>query len=185
MHGPMIMAGKVDPSTNFSYATNRQLILDTEAEVEREPGQTRGEIKRLPIVPYAFASKYFGLFKNRDDGEPQLVTDQVMYNTRGSYGADFHAMFQNNLLLGQIGFLSENEGFNIYGVARLDLGERRGFTFNVSALVNWGFGVVRAPFIDPDDPSEIRPGSQRLNRDRKSTRLNSSHIQKSRMPSSA
>ena len=164
MHGPMLMAGKVDPSTNFSYATNRQLILDTEAEVEREPGATRGEIHRLPVVPYAFASKYFGLFKNRDDGEPQLVTDQVMYNTRGSYGADFHAMFQNNLLLGQVGFLSENEGFNVYGVARLDLGERRGFTFNVSALFNWGFGVVRAPFIDPDDPAEIRPSDRRLDR---------------------
>jgi hypothetical protein len=34
MHGPMLMAGKVDPSTNFSYATNRQLIVPTELEVE-------------------------------------------------------------------------------------------------------------------------------------------------------
>src|SRR5437773_5934042 len=30
MHGPMLMAGKVDPNTNFSYATNRQLIAPTE-----------------------------------------------------------------------------------------------------------------------------------------------------------
>lgn len=56
---------------------------------------------RLPVVPYALTSKYFGLFKNRDEGEPQLVTDEVMYNTRGAYGGDFHAMFQNNLVLGQ------------------------------------------------------------------------------------
>jgi hypothetical protein len=103
-------------------------------------------------------------FFSKVDCSIQLVTDQVMYNTRGSYGADFHAMFQNNLLLVQVGFLSENEGFNVYGVARLDLGERRGFTFNVSALFNWGFGVARAPFIDPDDPAEVRPGSQRLDR---------------------
>jgi hypothetical protein len=154
MHGPMLMAGKVDPSTNFSYATNRQLILDTELEVKH------GEVERLPIVPYAFASKFFGLFKNRDDGEPQLATDQVMYNTRGSYGADFHAMFQNNLLLGQVGFLNENEGFNTYGVLRLDLGERQGATFNVSGLVNWGFGVARAP--DPD--ARDRPGGARIDR---------------------
>src|SRR5213593_1852617 len=113
MHGPMLMAGKVDPNTNFSYATNRQLIALTELEV------AHGEVERLPIVPYAFASKFFGLFKNRDEREPQLVTDQVMYNTSGAPGADFHAMF-NDVVLGQIGFLRENEGFNPYGAARFD-----------------------------------------------------------------
>jgi hypothetical protein len=154
MHGPMIMAGKIDPSTNFSYATNRQLILDTELEVER------GAVERFPIVPYAFTSKFFGLFKNRDEREPQLVTDQVMYNTRGTPGADLHAMLMNNLFLGQVGFLRENEGVNAYGVWRMDLGERGGFTFNVSALVNWGFGVARPP--DPDDHD--RPGATRADR---------------------
>jgi len=159
MHGPMLMAGKIDPSTNFSYATNRQLILDTETEIEIQPGHDRAEVHRFAIVPYAFTSKFFGLFKDRD-GEPQLVVDQVMYNTRGQPGADFHAMFMNNLFLGQVGFLRENEGFNTYGVWRTDLGERRGFTFNASALVNWGFGVNRAP--DPGD--EHDPGSRRVDR---------------------
>jgi len=157
MHGPMIMAGKVDPNTLFSYATNRQLILDTEAEVEKEAGQDRGEVHRFPVVPYAFSSKFFGLFKNRRDAEPQLVTDQVMYNTRGSPGADFHAMFLNNLFTGQVGFLQENEGFNTYAMWRTDLGEQRGLTVNFSALVNYGFGVARAP--DPDDhdvPTGVR-----------------------------
>ncbi len=153
MHGPMLMAGKVDPNTNFSYATNRQLIAPTELEV------AHGEVERLPVVPYAFASKFFGLFKNRDEREPQLVTDQVMYNTSGAPGADFHAMF-NDVVLGQIGFLRENEGFNTYAAARFDLLDRGELTFNVSALVNWGFGVVRAP--DPDDPSQ--PGGKRLDR---------------------
>ncbi len=153
MHGPMLMAGKVDPNTNFSYATNRQLIAPTELEV------AHGEVERLPVVPYAFASKFFGLFKNRDEREPQLVTDQVMYNTSGAPGADFHAMF-NDVVLGQIGFLRENEGFNTYAAARFDLLDRGELTFNVSALVNWGFAVVRAP--DPDDPSQ--PGGNRLDR---------------------
>jgi len=108
------------------------------------------------VVPYAFASKFFGLFKDRDEREPQLVTDQVMYNTRGSPGADFHAML-NNLVsvpaLVQVGVLRENEGWNSYGVLRLDLGERDRFTANISALVNWGFGVARAPEVDdPDHP---------------------------------
>jgi len=149
MHGPMLMAGKVDPNTNFSYATNRQLIAPTELEV------AHGAVERLPVVPYAFASKFFGLFKNRDEGEPQLVTDQVMYKTAGAPGADFHAMF-NDVVLGQIGFLRENEGFNTYAAARFDLLDRGELTFNVSALVNWGFGVVRAP--DPADPNQ--PGGR-------------------------
>jgi len=153
MHGPMLMAGKVDPNTNFSYATNRQLIAPTELQV------AHGAVERLPVVPYAFASKFFGLFKNRDEREPQLVTDQVMYNTSGAPGADFHAMF-NDVVLGQVGFLRENEGFNTYAVVRFDLLDRGELTFNVSALVNWGFGVVRTP--DPVDPTQ--PGGNRLDR---------------------
>jgi hypothetical protein len=159
MHGPMLMAGKIDPNTNFSYPTNRQLMEETEFEVEREEGETRGEVHRLPVVPYAFTSKFFGLFKNRDEGEPQLVTDQVMYNTTGEPGADFHAMI-DDVFLAQAGFLRENEGFNTYGMFRFDLLDRRELTFNVSALLNWGFGVVRAP--DPDD-HDI-PGAGRLDR---------------------
>ncbi|MGH7391805.1 MAG: hypothetical protein ACREM3_20470 [Candidatus Rokuibacteriota bacterium] len=148
MHGPMMMAGKIDPNTNFSYATNRQLLEATELEIETEEGEDRGEVHRLPVVPYAFASKFFGLFKNRDEGEPQLVTDQVMYNTTGAPGADFHAMI-NDVILAQAGFLSENEGFNTYGMLRYDILDRKELAFNVSALLNWGFGVVRGP--DPDD----------------------------------
>ncbi len=158
MHGPMLMAGKIDPNTNFSYPTNRQLIEPTETEVEEEEGG-RGEVHRLPVVPYAFASKYFGLFKNRDEGEPQLVTDQVMYNTTGEPGADFHAMI-NDVVLAQAGLLRENEGFNTYAMLRFDLLDRRELTFNVSALLNWGFRVVRAP--DPDDHEH--PGDKRLDR---------------------
>ena len=159
MHGPMLMAGKVDPNTNFSYATNRQMLEATELEVEREPGEQHGEVHRLPVVPYAFASKFFGLFKNRSEGEPQLVTDQVMYNTTGEPGADFHTMI-NDVVLAQVGFLRENEGYNAYGMLRYDLLDRRDLTFNVSALFNYGWGVVFSP--DPDDHEQ--PGTRRLDR---------------------
>src|SRR2546428_7677824 len=86
MHGPMLMAGKADPNTNFSYATNRQLIAPTELEVKH------GAVERLPVVPYAFTSKFVGLFKNRDEREPQRVTDQAMYNGQGAPPADVPAM---------------------------------------------------------------------------------------------
>jgi hypothetical protein len=159
MHGPILMAGKIDPSTNFSYPTNRQIMLDTELEFEKEEGEDKSEIHRLPVVPYALASKYFGLFKNRREQEPQLATDFVMYNTTGSPGADFHAMF-NDVVLGQIGFMRENEGFNTYGMLRYDILDRGELAFNVSALLNWGFGIARAP-----DPDELEhPGARRVDR---------------------
>jgi hypothetical protein len=159
VHGPMLMAGKVDPNTNFSYPTNRQFFLEADAEVHQ------GEIERFPVVPYAFTSKFFGLFKDRDEGEPQLVTDQVLYNTPGQPGADFHTMFMHSrypgqFVLGDVGFLRENEGFNTYLMARYDVGQREGFTFNISGLVNWGFGVAQSP--DPDDHDH--PGDRKLDR---------------------
>ncbi len=81
MHGPMLMAGKIDPSTNFSYATNRQLILDTEIEIEKEPGAP-GEVHRLPVVPYALTSKFFGLFKNRDDSRTTCSWARWVFSAR-------------------------------------------------------------------------------------------------------
>src|SRR2546430_16484042 len=45
-------------------------------------------------------------------------------------------------------------------MARCDLLDRRALAFNVVALVNGGFGVVRAP--DPDDRDH--PGGRRLDR---------------------
>jgi hypothetical protein len=87
-----------------------------------------------------------------------------MYNTRGAPGGDFHAMFQNNLLLGQVGFLRENEGFNTYGMLRLEIGERRYFTFNISGLVNYGFGVNRAPTPELEEPGEFHAGASRVDR---------------------
>ena len=82
-----------------------------------------------------------------------------MYNTTGAPGADFHAMF-NDVVLGEVGFLRENEGFNTYGMVRYDILDRKELTFNVSALFNWGFGVVRAP----DSANHERAGGQRLDR---------------------
>jgi hypothetical protein len=66
----------------------------------------------------------------------------------------------NDVFLGQVGFLRENEGFDSYAMARFDFLDRRELTFNISALMNWGFGVVRAP--DPEDRDH--PGDTRLDR---------------------
>jgi hypothetical protein len=45
-------------------------------------------------------------------------------------------------------------------VGRIDLGQRDRFTFNASALMNWGFGVAQAP----DPANHDHPGNRSLDR---------------------
>ncbi|MEE8303984.1 MAG: hypothetical protein V3S24_16300, partial [Candidatus Tectomicrobia bacterium] len=71
-HGPMIMVGKVDPSTNFSHSTARQLMLTVPAEVRD------GAMVRMPFTPYAFGAKFFGLFKG---GEDELILPTTPFCT--------------------------------------------------------------------------------------------------------
>src|SRR3989441_11394707 len=60
-HGPMVMIGRVDPSTNFSYAVDRQLFHDVPADTSET-----GFLLRLGLQPYAFGAKFFGIFKRGD-----------------------------------------------------------------------------------------------------------------------
>src|SRR5438132_461145 len=149
---------KFAPPDEITLFVARPLLPDLSffVEIEGEPNGVVFEKQRYFTKGEAGLGKeaFFMLNLGR-----QLVTDQVMYNTAGSPGADFHAMI-NDVFLGQVGFLRENEGFNTYGMARFDLLDRRELAFNVSALVNGGLGVVRAP--DPDDRDH--PGGRRLDR---------------------
>ena len=89
--GPMVMVGKVDPSTNFSYPTNRQLMLNVPGRVD-----WTGTIERYTLAPFAFASKFYGL--TTTSGNSVEVTRSVLYNTRGDYAVDFHMMVGATLL---------------------------------------------------------------------------------------
>ncbi|TMB07628.1 MAG: hypothetical protein E6J71_29460, partial [Deltaproteobacteria bacterium] len=51
-HGPMVMIGRVDPSTNFSYAVDRQLFHDVPADTSEAVGSGKtaagGMLLRMP-----------------------------------------------------------------------------------------------------------------------------------------
>jgi len=74
--GPMVMVGKIDPSTNFSYPTNRQFVLNVPGTVD-----SGGGIQRFSLTPYAFASKFYGM--RTGSGKSVEVTKSVLYNTTG------------------------------------------------------------------------------------------------------
>ncbi len=135
--GPMVMVGKVDPSTNFSYSTNRQLIIKTPGRVDEA-----GNIQRFTLTPYAFAAKFFGL--STGTGKAIEVTQSVLYNSAGDFGVDVHAMLGQWMLQAGImqginaGTSDVNEKKDPYLMARMNFGGAHYFSGSVSGLVNWG-----------------------------------------------
>ena len=135
-HGPMIMIGKIDPSTNFSYSTNRQFFLTIPGEVQS------GMIKRFSLTPYAFASKFYGM-KN-GEGDLIEVTKPVLYNTAGDLGVDVHGMmgpflYQIGAMQGAKSGMSDvNENKDIYFAGRYNFGDEGFFSGSLSSLLYWG-----------------------------------------------
>lgn len=134
--GPMVMIGKIDPSTNFSYPTNRQLIQNVPGRVDS------GIVERFGLTPYAFASKFFGV--KTADGNSVEVTKEVLYNTPGDFGIDLHAMMGNLLIQAgamqglQAGNRDVNTKKDPYLMARLNFGQQSYTSGSLSGLVYWG-----------------------------------------------
>lgn len=134
--GPMVMVGKIDPSTNFSYPTNRQLLLNVPGRVQS------GGIHRFTLAPYAFGSKFFGI--ETGAGESVEVTREVLYHTPGDFGLDVHAMwgrflFQAGLLQGLgAGAVDVNQKKDPYLMLRMNFGGRHYHSGSLSGLVYWG-----------------------------------------------
>jgi hypothetical protein len=143
--GPMAMIGKVDPSTNFSYPTNRQFVLNVPGKVSR----STGTMERFGLTPYAFASKFYGI--QTADGEPVEVTREVLYNTTGDLGMDFHAMvppfmIQAGAMQGLLsGPRDVNQKKDPYVMARWNFGGRNFFSGSLSGLAYWGNDTAQVP----------------------------------------
>lgn len=146
--GPMVMIGKIDPSTNFSYPTNRQLISNVPGRVDS------GFIERFGLTPYAFASKFFGV--KTADGDSVEVTKEVLYNTPGDFGIDLHGMMGNLLVQAgvmrglQAGNRDVNSKKDPYVMARLNFGQEAYTSGSLSGLVYWGndTAMVDASLVD-------------------------------------
>lgn len=146
--GPMVMVGKIDPSTNFSYPTNRQIV-------QNAPGRLRaGNMTRFALAPYAFASKFFGV--KTATGEPIEVTTESLYNTSGDAGVDVHGMvgrvmIQTGVMQGlSAGTRDVNEKKDPYLMARVNFGGERYLSGSLSGLLYWGneTAMVETQLVD-------------------------------------
>src|SRR4029077_19448753 len=99
-HGPMVMIGRVDPSTNFSYAVDRQIFHDVPVDASEH-----GFLLRLGLGPYAFAAKFFGLFKRGD--HTLIATEPTLYHTEAAPGVDVHGRLFASKVLYQFGLTTD------------------------------------------------------------------------------
>src|SRR5207249_2893064 len=126
-HGPMVMIGRVDPSTNFSYAVDRQLFHDLPADTSET-----GFLLRLALQPYAFGAKFFGIFKRGD--HTLLPTEPTLYHTQAAPGIDVHGRLFASKVLYQFGlttdaapeFLDRIHTAAPYAMLRYDFGDEDG-----------------------------------------------------------
>jgi hypothetical protein len=163
-HGPMVMIGRVDPSTNFSYAVDRQIFHDIPADTSEH-----GFLLRTALTPYAFGGKFFGIFKRGD--HVLLPTEPTLYNTEAAPGVDFHGRLFASKLLYQFGLTTDaapefTDRFHTtvpYTMLRWDFGNDDGLNGSISVLANYGRNAYRvfylAPAPLPSLPTGITPAS--------------------------
>src|SRR5438876_6506506 len=149
-HGPMMMIGRVDPSTNFSYPVDRQIFHDVPADTSE-----RGFLLRLGLQPYAFGAKFFGIFKRGD--HTLLPTEPTLYNTEAAPGIDVHGRLFASKVLYQFGlttdaapeFLDRIHTAAPYAMLRYDFGDDDGLNGSVSVLGNYGRNAYRVFYLAP------------------------------------
>src|SRR5437016_3519454 len=159
-HGPMVMIGRVDPSTNFSYAVDRQIFHDVPADTSEQ-----GFLLRLPLQPYAFGAKFFGIFKRGD--HTLLATEPTLYHAEAAPGIDVHGRLFASKLLYQFGFTTDAapeflDRFHTtvpYAMLRYDFGDRDGLNGSVSMLGNYGRNAYRVFYLAPTPLPPIFPGA--------------------------
>src|SRR3989442_7676449 len=149
-HGPMMMIGRVDPSTNFSYAVDRQIFHDVPADTSE-----RGFLLRLGLQPYAFGAKFFGIFKRGD--HTLLPTEPTLYHAEAAPGLDIHGHLFASKVLYQLGltsdaapeFLDRIHTAAPYAMLRYDFGDQDGLNGSVSVLGNYGRNAYRVFYLAP------------------------------------
>src|SRR5437867_11518054 len=158
-HGPMVMIGRVDPSTNFSYAVDRQLFHDVPADTSEAVGAGKtaagGMLLRMPLQPYAFGAKFFGIFKRGD--HTLLPTEPSLYHTEAAPGVDVHGRLFASKMLYQFGltsdaapeFLDRIHTAAPYAMLRYDFGDQDGLNGSVSVLGNYGRNAYRVFYLAP------------------------------------
>jgi hypothetical protein len=147
--GPIVTAGRFDPSTFFSYPTRRQQLHTIPGDTERST--THSDVHRFPLSPYAMGARFFGLFDR--SGEVLLPTTESLFNATGNLGAQVHGTLGRAGPLLAVGFLNGaapefpdiGDTLDPYLLLRYDFGSGA-LAGSVSALGNYGPGTAQVRY---------------------------------------
>ncbi|MEE8124311.1 MAG: hypothetical protein V3T42_00685 [Nitrospirales bacterium] len=136
--------GKFDPSAFFSYPTHRQQLNPVRPDVTNPGGFVGATIRRIPLLPNAFASKFFGLFDR--EGTAILPFEASLFNSPAEMGIDVHGRPFGKWFLYQVGVLNgANETFgdsnnhkDVYVMVRVDHAQSDLFSASLSGFAYFG-----------------------------------------------
>lgn len=126
-HGLNVKIGNFDPASFFSFPTHRQQMnpVGPEAETEEFPPH----INRIPLLPLAFSSKFFGLTRSAGsaggEGFAILPFEPSLFNSPSAKGATLYGRPFGNDFLYQVGLVdsaraSGERGYDYYAMLRYD-----------------------------------------------------------------
>ncbi|MFQ5627355.1 MAG: hypothetical protein ACE5I1_01235 [bacterium] len=148
-----LRVGRFDPSSYFSYSTHRQFLLPIQPKVE-EGEPLPGALERAPLVPNAFALKFFGLFSG--EGAGLLPLRPFFFNSPAEYTIDVHGRPFGKAFLYQVGIVqgggAELEDVNtekdFFFMGRFDFGGANFLSGNVSTFLYKANNSVRLPKME-------------------------------------
>ena len=136
--------GKLDPSAFFSYPTHRQQLNPVRPDVTNPGGFMGATIRRIPLLPNAFASKFFGLFDRT--GKAIVPFEASLFNSPAEMGIDVHGRPFGKWFLYQVGVLNgaketfgdSNNHKDVYVMLRVDHAQSDLFSASLSGFAYWG-----------------------------------------------
>ena len=136
--------GRLDPSAFWPYPTHRQQLDPVRADFVDNGVFVAPTINRIPLVPNAFAAKFFGLFDRK--GKTILPFQPSLFNSTNEMGIDVHGRPFGRWFLYQVGILNgagedfgdSNNPKDWFVMGRLDYAESGLFSANIAGFAYFG-----------------------------------------------
>jgi len=139
--GLNVKIGNFDPASFFSFPTHRQQMNPVGPEAET--GDFPPDINRIPLLPLAFSSKFFGLTRSAasagGEGFAILPFEPALFNAPTKRGATLYGRPFGDSFLYQVGIVdgtraTGERGYDYYAMLRYDYVRGEYWAANLSAF---------------------------------------------------
>ena len=178
-------------SRSGSGSTNITLQFDLGRDIDSATTDVQTAIAAaMPLLPPTMTSA--PSFRKNNPNDQPIITINM---TSDTLPLDVLDDFAETMIAPRISMVSGVSQVQVQGAAKYAVrvqldpeklhAQKIGINEVDTALTNWNVNLPTGQLFGPHSTFNIKAAGQLMNADRKSTRLNSSHIPLSRMPSSA